>query len=238
MATLLELVNKVNSRQGLPQVTQVLSSQDSQVLQLAALLNEELEEITDIYAWSDLKQEAVFTSVATESQGAITTIAPNGFLWIIKDTIYNRTRRLPIFGPMTARNWQFLKALPTTGPFDKYYIRGGQLLVNPTMTAGHVCAFEYASSQAVLAVDGITKKSAFTADDDSCLLPEKVILAGLRWRWKREKGLDYEEDYVRWQAFAANAASRDATKPTLDMGGGMAAWQPGIFVPAGNWNVP
>ena len=237
MSTLLEIVNKFSSRQGLPTVTQVATSTDTTVLQAMALLNEELEELTDRFAWSQLRREAQFTSVAAESQGEITTIAPDGFLWIIKDTIYNRTRRLPIFGPMTARNWQFLKALPTTGPFDKYIIRGGELLVNPTMTAGHDCYFEYASSYAVESATA-TLKAVFTADDDVLLLPEKVALAGLRWRWKREQGLDYAEEFNRWEAMAANAASRDATKPTLDMGGGMSGWQPGIFVPAGNWNVP
>jgi hypothetical protein len=232
MATLLELANKFLTRQGLQTATQVATSTDATLIQVLGLLNEELEELTDVWNWQELTEEATFTSVATASQGALTTIAPTGFSRILNDTIFNRTLRTQIMGPMSARQWQLTQALSTGAPFEQYRIRGGALYVSPTMEAGHSCYFEYASTCAVLSSASV-KKSAFTADDDTLRLSEKVVLAGLRWRWKREKGLDYEEEYNRWERMASTAAGRDGTKAILSMDGDCPTFEPAIYVPAG-----
>lgn len=235
--SLLSVIQQFSPRTGLPVPAAAIGSGDNQVLQLVALCNEVVEDLCDRWTWQILTREALFTTVTGEDQGLITTIAPNGFLRILQETIFNRTLRLPLFGPLWASDWQALKALPTTGPFYKYRIRGNRLLFMPAGIAGHTCAFEYATSFAILANDGTTYKSSFTADTDTFILDEKLLLAGLRWKWKYEKGLDYAEDFRRYEQLANNAAGRDGNKPRLNMGGGNQDYKPGIWVPSGNWNV-
>lgn len=233
---LLALVQEFTARMGLPRPAQVAGSTDPQVQQILALLNETLEDIVD-KGWSALTQESTFSTVDGEDQGAITSLAPNGFKWILQETIFNRTLRLPLFGPIAASKWQALKALPNAGPFYKYRIVRDRLLFNPAGIAGHDCAFEYASSYCVLADDGTTYKPYPTADSDTFLFPDTVILAGLRWKRKYEKGLEYAEDFRRFEELIANAKSRDGGKPALSMDGEGCGFAPGIFVPSGNWNV-
>lgn len=235
--SLLTVVQTFCLRTGLPSPNAVISSGDNQLLQLAALANEVVEDLCDRWTWQNLTREATFTTVLGEDQGAITTIAPSGFLRILQETIFNRTLRLPLFGPLWAQDWQALKALPTTGPFYKYRIRGNRLLFMPPGVAGHTCAFEYATSWAILATDGTTYKSAFTDDADTFILDERLLLAGLRWKWKAEKGLEYAEDFRRYEQLANNASGRDGSKPRLNMAGGNQDYKPGIWVPSGNWNV-
>lgn len=235
--SLLTTVQTFCRRTGLPVPTVVAASTDTQVIQILALLNEVVEDLCDRWTWQALTREATFTTINGEDQGAITAIAPNGFLRILQETIFNRTLRLPLFGPLAAPKWQNLKALPSTGPFYKYRLRGGRLLFNPVGVAGQTCAFEYATSYAVLAQDGTTYRSSFTADTDTFLLDESLLLAGLRWKWKCEKGLDYAEEFRRFEELANNAAGRDGTKPRLNMGDCTGDFTPGIWVPAGNWNV-
>ena len=60
---------------------------------------------------------------------------------------------------------------------------------------------------------------------------------GIIWRWKQAKGLAYAEDYNKYERRVADAVAREATKPVLDLAGGLAEYQPGLFVPQGNWNI-
>lgn len=235
-STMKVLVQTFCQRRGLPVPNAVASSQDHQIIQLLALLNEALEDIVDRWDWSDLQQEALFTTVDGEDQGFVTTIAPNGFLRIFNETIFNRSLRLPIFGPLRKDQWQALKALPTTGPFYKYRIRQGKLLFNPAGVAGQTCAFEYQSSWSVIATGqtGPTK-TTFTDDSDTCVFDDKIILAALGWKWLSVKGLDYGEEFRRYEMLGNNGAGRDATKPRVDMAEASNRMVPGIWVSPGNW---
>lgn len=235
--SLLTVLRQFCSRTGLPVPTAAVASGDNQLQQLVALANEVVEDLCDRWTWQELTKETVFTTVLGEDQGSISTIAPSGFLRVLQETIFNRTLRLPLFGPLASQDWQALKALPTTGPFYKYRIRGDRLLFMPPGVAGQTCAFEYATSFSILAIDGLTYKSEFTADSDTFILDERLLLAGLRWKWKSEKGLDYAEDFRRYEQLANNAAGRDGSKPRLNMAGGNSDYKPGIWVPSGNWNV-
>lgn len=237
--SLLSVVQDFCLRTGIPRPATATSSGDAQVLQTVALANEVVEDLCDRWTWTLLTKEAVFVTVLGEDQGTVVSKAPSGFLRILQETIFNRTLRLPIFGPLAPNDWQALKALPTTGPFYKYRIRGGNILFMPPGIAGQTCAFEYATSWAIAAQSApdVGAKSAFTADDDTFLLDERLLQRGLRWKWKYEKGLDYAEDKAGYEMLANNLAGRDGTKPRLDMAGGNQDFRPGIWVPSGNWNV-
>jgi len=236
---LLTFVQTFCDRTGLARPPYAISSPDTQVLQIIALLNEVCEDITMRWDWQALVQEVLFTTQAGEDQGdffGITSLTKAEFKKISMETIFNRTLRLPIFGPMTPSKWQAIKALPTTGPFYKYRIRGDRLLFNPPAAAGHNCAFEVYTNLCILASDG-SLQASFQADTDTFRLDEKLLLAGLRWKWKAEKGLDYAEEFNRYETLGANMAACDATKPVLSMDGAVGNFHPGIFVPSGNWNV-
>lgn len=238
--TLLQIVVEFCKRTGLDVPTSVIGNDEQIVTQVASLCNEVLEDITNRgESWPRLQKEATFTSVATESQGVMTTLAPYGFQYIVLDTIYDRTARRPIFGPKGAQLWQEAKALPVTGPLYSYRLWQGNLYIQPTMVAGRTCAFEYASNMAVLGTASATDyKSWFDKDTDTFLLDESLILAGLRWKWKAEKGIRYAAEQQFYEDLMATQIGSDSAKPIVNMGGGMSgAVRPGIWVPAGNWPV-
>ena len=235
---LLQIVQEFCQRTGLPNPTQVVGAQDDQLTQLVGLANEICEDLVRRHSWTGLIQESVFQSVAGGDQGAISTLAPQGFLKIQNETIYDRTRRLPIFGPRSPQEWQAMKALPMSGPFYQYRFRGGHLLITPDMPAGHTLAFEYTSEAVVFNATDNVYKSFFTKDADEFLLDKSLLIKGLRWRWKEEKGLPYAEAFRGYESAVAEAAGSDGTKSPLSMSETSPAIQPGIFIPAGNWNLP
>lgn len=235
--TLLQILQEFCIRTGLVKPLIVMQSQDDQLLQLTGLANEVITDLVRRRAWTELQTESTFTSIAGGDQGAVDTLAPAGLLKILNETIYDRTRRLPVFGPRSPQAWQAIKAMPMAGPYYQYRIRGGRLLITPDMPAGHTMAFEYASKSAILAADGTTLKEYFTADDDSFLLDSALLQLGLRWRWKEEKGLPYMESYRLFEAAVSEAMGADGTKPVLSMADSFPLVTPGVFIPSGNWSV-
>lgn len=236
---LLEAVQKFCTRTGLPKPMSVAASNDSQITQIMGLLNEVVEDIVNRWNWQTLVVEVDFTTISGGDQGNFFTICGLGkseFREVINQTIFNRTMRLPVYGPLTPIQYQARKALPTMGPFYNYRIRSDRLLFDPPAAVGHLCAFEVYSRLAVASISNV-KQVAFELDTDEFLLDEYLLLAGLRWKWKSEKGLDYAEEFRRYEEMGANLAANDGSKPVLSMSGGSTDYSPGILVPPGNWNV-
>jgi hypothetical protein len=233
--SLLTIVQSAAPRIGVATPTAVATSTDLQVIQLLALLNEEGAELGARWEWQSLLSETTFTTLATESQGAISTIAPN-MKYILNDTIWNRTLRRPLFGPMTPQRWQQLKAMSMQGPWNQWRIRGGNLLMTPVPAAGQTCYFEYVSKAWALSV-ALADKVAFTADDDTSKLDEDIMALGLIWRFKAAKGFSYAEDFNKYERRVVDAMAQDGTKDTLNMGDSRYDIYPGITIPSGSWGT-
>ena len=219
----LEIVRSVCGTLGLPRPNSVTGSGDVQVIQLAELLNEEGSELAarSSSGWQALVREATFTTVATEDQGAITTIigAANAFRHIVNETIWNRTTTQPVYGPRPPRIWQGLKALTVAGPYAEYRIRTGKLLFMPVPAAGDTCAFEYVTKNWLTSSDGTEQRSRITNDEDVSLLDDELIRAGLVWRWRAAKGLNFGTDFDKYEARVIDALARDGTKARLSLSG-------------------
>lgn len=235
--TVLSIAQQFCRRTGLPSPSTVLGSSDARILQIASLIEEEGNDLAARGGWEALTFESVFTTVASEDQGLVETLAP-GLRYIKNQTIWDRTDTLPVIGPLDPQEWQALKGVGNTGPRYMYRIRGGSLISNPAVPVGHTWAFEYVSKYWIVGADS-SYKNYFTLDTDSCLLPEELILMGLRWRWLREKGMDYAELFRTYEMQVKDAMGRDGTKPVINMsGGGWNGPKPGVWVPSGNWMTP
>lgn len=235
--TMLTCVQDFCERQGIPSPATVYGTTDAQVKQVRALLEDAGVELAKRGNWQALTFEATHTTLALEDQGAIATIATNGFRKIKNETIWDRTDKLPVLGPLTDRDWQAVKAYAVSGPRYRYRIRGGKLLVNPVPTAGHTWAFEYYSKYWILGANGTTYKERFTLDTDTILLPENLLIKGLTWRWLEKKGQDYAEAFREYEMNVKDELGQDGGKPVLCMDEPSRMGQPGIFVPDRNWSL-
>lgn len=234
---LLQTVQHFCRRQNIPVPATVYGTTDPQVQQVMSLLEEEGNDLSSRGAWQGITFEAAHTTIAAEDQGAIDTIASNGFRYIKNQTIWDRTSRLPVIGPLDGQDWQALKALQVSGPRFRFRIRGGKLLVNPAPAAGSDWRFEYISQNWILGADLMTYKQYFTLDTDTMLLPDTLLLMGLRWRWLREKGQDYAELFRTYEMQVKDALGRDGGKPVLHADESSQGPQPGIFVSPGSWSL-
>jgi len=233
--TCLSIVQRVCKRVGLDSPSSAVGSSERQILQILELSNEAGQELSRRYPWQALLGVASYTTVATETQGAVQTIAP-GLDYIINDTIWNRTLRRPVFGPKNPQNWEQQKAFAINGPWSGYRIIGGELAMYPIPTAGQDCYFEYISKNWITTSTASTA-SSWTNDDDTAKLDENLIILDTIWRWKQQRGLDYAEDFAKSERLHQDLANRDGGKDWLNLSNTKYDIFPGIIVPAGSWNL-
>ena len=234
--SLLTIVQSVCPRVGLPRPTSAAGNPDPQIQQIVELANEEGQELAARHPWQALMKEATFTTVATEVQGNIFTIAGADFRYILNETIWNRSQRRPVFGPKSPADWQMLKAAFVNGPWNQYRIRGNNILFTPVPAAGQSCYFEFISAYWA-AADGVGYADAWSMDTDTALLNERIMALGVVWRWRAAKGLEYAEDFAKYERDVQDAMARDGGKPTLNMDGDSGDLQPVVVVPVGNWTL-
>lgn len=229
--SLLTIIQNACDEIGISKPTAVVGNTNAKIVQLLALANREGKALAarPYEGWQQLIEEATFTTVATASQGALSTLAP-GQKYIINNTIWNRTTQRPVYGPLSPRDWQAIQASPAQGPFDQYRIQGDELLFEPVPTAGDSCAFEFMSKNFCESSGG-TAQSSWQADTDVGRLDEELMTLGLIWRWKAAKGLDYGEDFQQYEIQVNDAIMRNATKETLNASGRKRDFTPMLVIP-------
>lgn len=228
--TVLELVQEFCGLRGLPVPSALMGATTASVVQYRALLNETLREAI-AYEWPEVKIQTTFTSVATANQGELETLFP-GFVGLVKDSMWMSPQVIPIRGPLTDSSWAALTALGIAGPPYSFWLSGGSIYFTPTPPAGNTVTAVYTTEYKYL--NGATPKRELTDDSDICIVPDRVILAGLQAFWAKAKGLsDWEKDLARFQSAVSQTLS--SSLPTFNLGNSNMKTGPRIFIPPGSW---
>ena len=194
--TLLTICQDAANLIGITAPDAVTSSTDTSTIQLEACANQEGRSQVQKYSWEVLIQEGSHTTVAAESQGAMTTIATD-FGRFSNQTLWNRTADRRYYGPITAAAWQRILAVVSGGIANYFRIRGGNLLMHPTPTAGESVKFEYVSKNWVDTAGGTSANAdKFSGDSQTTVLEEELVLLGVVWRFLKLKGLPYDQQFV------------------------------------------
>lgn len=169
------------------------------------------------YDWQVLYREKTFTTIAAAAQtGAI----PTDFLRFVPETLYNRTRRYKLQGPLTADEWQAHQALLSTQVYMAYRIRGNSFLLVPTPPAGETIAYEYITNTIGTSSDGSTERTDFADDADVTYFDGELVTLGTVWRYRQAEGNDYAEPFRDYQLMLADRIKMDGGRRRLDMSTG------------------
>lgn len=232
--TCLQIIQTVCKRIGILAPNIAVASTDPQIQQIVAICEEEGQELAARYGWEALQNQATFNTVAAMVQTTLSAVAP-GLNYIVNDTIWNRTLRRPVYGPKTQAEWQESIANNINGPFNAFRIIQDAINFYPNPVAGQLCAFEYISRNWINT--GVTTSATWLLDTDTPKLDDQIITLGTVWRWKQAKGLDYAEDFAKYERRIMDAMGRDAGKPILNTAGASWEIQPAILVPRGSFGV-
>ena len=135
----------------------------------------------------------------------------------IDRTHYDKSKRWEMLGPETPQQWEFLhSSYISTGPRMRYRIMEGKFQIWPMVSTNEYLRFEYVSN-AWVNDSGGTAKSAFSADTDTCIYPDRLMTLGLKKKFLEAKGLSSEAVSNEYFQQLSIAKSNDAGSQTLSM---------------------
>lgn len=191
----------------------------------------------DTYVLSVDSSTQVTLSQATTSSGSVSLTFgktkysfPSDFDRQSDRTHFDKSKRWEMLGPETPQQWQWLKSsYISTGPRLRYRIMGNYFQIWPMITTSEYVGFEYVSKNWASSSAG-AGKSSFTADDDTCIFPDRLMVLGLKAQYFAVKGFDSSKFEADFEAQKSIAKAHDHGAKTLSMAPQMA----GILITEAN----
>jgi hypothetical protein len=136
----------------------------------------------------------------------------------IPQTEWNRTQRWELLGPKSSQEWQTFKSgIVSAGPRQRFRILQNQLCLNPSPPDNQTLSFEYISNGWVEGVDGVGKVE-ITADTDTFIFSDSLLITGLKSQWMNAKGLDASFSLGEFRYLLEQEKSTNKSAPVLSTG--------------------
>jgi len=144
---------------------------------------------------------------------------PSGYDRMISDTNWDRTDHWRNLGTKSSQDWQFLQGgIISIGPRERYRIYNGKFRIFQALTTVYNFSFEYVSNYWVCAAGSSegTKKE-FTADSDTCVFPDDLMMAGLKFYFLKAKKLDYGIELGEFTRALSYNKAQDVPVPSMSL---------------------
>ena len=144
---------------------------------------------------------------------------PDGYDRMISDTNWDRTDHWRNIGTKSSQDWQFLQGgIISIGPRERYRIYNGKFRIFQALTTVYNFSFEYVSNYWVCAAGSSegTKKE-FTADSDTCVFPDDLMMAGLKFYFLKAKKLDYGIELGEFTRSLSYNKAQDVPVPSMSL---------------------
>jgi hypothetical protein len=144
---------------------------------------------------------------------------PDGYDRMISDTNWDRTDHWRNLGTKSSQDWQFLQGgIISIGPRERYRIYNGKFRIFQALTTVYNFSFEYVSNYWVCAAGSSegTKKE-FTADSDTCVFPDDLMMAGLKFYFLKAKKLDYGIELGEFTRALSYNKAQDVPVPSMSL---------------------
>jgi hypothetical protein len=115
---------------------------------------------------------------------------PSDYESLVPRTMWDRSKHWEMLGPEDAQQWEWLlSGYISTGPRIRWRLLGAYFQIWPGMSTAEYLGFEYRSKGWAAAADG-TVKNSFTADTDTCIYPDRLIVNATKLKYFEAKGFD------------------------------------------------
>lgn len=162
-------------------------------LQFANEVGEELSRRVD---WGALQATATLTGDGTNKVHAL----PAGFSRLSKGVAIRAG--VAIVRPLTRAEWNALT--PVQGTPRYFLLEGNEVTLWPFLANAATATASYQSDLWTSA-----GSNAFTVDTQTSLIDEDLFLKGLIVRWRRQKGMSYQDEESEYEAALQDVAGFD-----------------------------
>lgn len=224
--TVLTIAQTAADELGIDRPSSLVGSSDNTARQMLALLNREGSELVQRNAWAATTRE----KVVTVTSGTAVYAVPTDYHTIYDDTMWDVTNRWPLIGPLSEEEWETLKrgiivSTPRRvwrliGKTDGTYASAAtpfyvEIMPTPTNSTDQF-SYEYRST-GFARQNSDAASTTFDNDNDNPILPERLFILGLIWRFKRAKGLDYAEEFNTYDRAVNVAIGQDKSARPLNL---------------------
>lgn len=209
--------NALNAISGYDIPTSFYGSSNPTAKTIVALANEEGCDLERIERWQALITEHTFST----ADGTSNYPLPDDFRAFANMSQWDRTNMWRLTGPVPPMVWQWLNSGITvfTTSYSWFAVRGSRFYLFPTPDSVRTIAFDYFSKNWVnVAADGSTQ-TYWTNDNDTGRLDEKLMTAGVKWRFLQAEGMPFETEYKRWESLRDAAVADDSPHGVIRLHG-------------------
>lgn len=180
--------------------TSVFSTTDRFAKELRVQANKSAVAIMKAYDWQVLTKRATITGDGSETSFPLPIDYDR---MAAKTNLASSASNIDLVKATDLDQWDYFQNhLSTTVP-GYWMVLGGEMQITPAPGSGVVHSYYYISKNVVSG-----NKTAFTADDDAFVLPERLLTLSVVWRWRASKRLEYAEDLRNFEiAFSEETAT-------------------------------
>ena len=161
---------------------------------------------------------ATGSSTASLVFGQVQYALPSDWSKQIPQTEWDRSNRWPLLGPQSAQDWQSFKSgIVYAGPRLRFRIQGNTLSINPPPASNLNLAFEYISNGWAIDQTGLIYKKKFTADTDTCVFDDSLMILGLKLKWLQTKGFQYDYAQKEFNDYLTVCKAQDKSAARLSL---------------------
>lgn len=193
--SVLSAIQNVSSVIGLTKPDAVYSSTAREHFELQVLANTAADHIAKDYEWQELKLLATITGDGTTEAFNL----PTDYDRMLKDAkLWSDRLVTPLTHITSTDEWLDLDIRQFTLVVGAWTLLANQINIKPAPVSGELVKYYYMSKEYAQDIASTTKE-AFTADDDTFRLSEKLLELCMIWKWRAQKGLPYAQDYDNYE---------------------------------------
>ena len=162
-----------------------------------------------------VNQKAASTQTGTLTFGKTKYSLPPDYENIADRTQWDKSKHWEMLGPEDAQQWQWLKSgYISTGPRIRWRILGKYFQIWPIMNTQEYLGFEYRSKAWAESATGVPK-NLFTADTDTTLFDDRLMVLLTKMKFLQAKNFDTTAVYQDYMRYLNVAKSNDKGAATL-----------------------
>jgi hypothetical protein len=140
---------------------------------------------------------------------------PSDYYATIPRTHWDKSKRWELLGPEDAQQWEWLlSGYISTGPRIRWRLIGNKFCIWPGNSTAELIGYEYRSKGWAYDSSGNTINS-FTADDDTCIYPDRLMVLSTKLKYFEAKGFDTTALYRDYLMEFETAVAQDTSAANL-----------------------
>lgn len=232
--TILGVAQEFCALRGLPIPSALIGANEKSAAQYLAIIKKLSRELAR-YSWQEQRILTTYSATGlSTNQGSLSTLFA-GYKALVPETLWNKTKKLRIIGPVNDQQWAAQQALGFAGPEYLSWVSQKQLYISPKPAEFDQIQAIYQTEYSLTNNSGVAIATP-TADNDKFLQPDNVVMKGFEAIWKKQKGEPFTDD---WNDFVGEIlrALAYSGMPKFRLDGATPSVRPGIAIPPGSWNV-